>query len=101
MNFVFELPMLVAGIIFAFSFVFWLTSKEEKCWYRRYMLPLMVVSLAVVLPSWWAKLAMVISAALIYDGYQGYGRRIRDEEEEKYRDYAKWLKDEEGGELTT
>ena len=83
MNPAFDLPLLIAGIVFLFSLIFWLTSKDEKCWYRRYMLPLMVLSLALVLPGWWAKLAVIISAAMIYDGYQGYGRRLRTEREEE------------------
>jgi len=83
MNPAFDMAALVAGIVFVFSMIFWLTSKDEKCWYRRYMLPLMVASLALILPSWWAKLAVIISAVLIYDGYQGYGRKIRAEKKEK------------------
>ncbi len=77
-----NMTALTAGIIFVFSLIFWLTSKDEKCWYRRYMLPLMVASLALVLPGWWTKLAVIISAALIYDGYQGYGRKLRTEKKE-------------------
>ncbi len=83
MNPAFDWTMLAAGIVFVFSLVFWLTSKEEKCWYRRYMLPLMVVSLAIVIPSWWARIALVVSAALIYDGYQGYGRQVRAEQKKE------------------
>lgn len=79
----FGMAEVIALIIAAFSVVFWYTSKQEGCWYRRYMLPLMVASLALVLPSWWAKLAVVISAAFIYDGYMGYGRAARAEREEQ------------------
>jgi len=69
---------LVAGIILVFSLVYWLTSKDSKCWYRRYMLPLMAVSLALVLPAWHEKLAVLVSAALIYDGLQGYGLKKKE-----------------------
>jgi hypothetical protein len=74
----FNSAALVTGIIFLFSLAFWLSSKDDKCWYRRYLLPLMVGSLALVLNEWWAKLAALISAALIYDGYQGYGKEKRE-----------------------
>jgi uncharacterized membrane protein len=72
---------LVALIILAFSFVFWYTSRQKGCWYRRYMLPLMVASLAIILPGWLPKIAVLLSAAAIYEGYQGYGRAEKAKEE--------------------
>jgi len=75
------LTTLVAGIILVFSLVYWLTSKDSKCWYRRYMLPLMVASLAVVLPAWHEKIAVLVSAAFIYDGLQGYGVKKKEKKE--------------------
>jgi hypothetical protein len=75
------LSVLVAGIIMVFSLAFWLTSKDERCWYRRYLLPMMVASFALVLPDWWGKIFALVSAALIYDGYQGFGRKIRAQNE--------------------
>ena len=52
----FDMTALVAVIVLLFSLAFWFTSKEEKCWYRRYLMPLMVASFALVLPTWWARL---------------------------------------------
>jgi TRAP-type uncharacterized transport system fused permease subunit len=83
MNELFGIGELIALIVFAFSLWFWVTSKQEGCWYRRYVLPLMVGSFALVLPEWWAKIVALISAALIYDGYQGYGREKLAEKEKK------------------
>ena len=77
MNQPFELFVLLPGIILVFSFVFWLTSKDDRCWYRRYLLPLMLASFIFVLPEWWAKIIALVSAALVYDGYRGYGREIQ------------------------
>lgn len=68
-------------VVFIFSAVFWYTSKQPGCWYRRYMVPLMVASFALILPSWVEKVTVLISAALIYDGYGGYGREKLKEEE--------------------
>ena len=69
--------------VFVFSAVFWYTSKQPGCWYRRYMVPLMVASFALVLPLWVEKAAVLISAVLVYDGYKGYGREKLEEEKEK------------------
>jgi hypothetical protein len=79
----FDVTTVLAAIVFLFSLFFWLSSREEGCWYRRYMLPLMVGSFALVLPEWWAKIIALLSAALIYDGYQGYGRGKLAEKKER------------------
>ena len=83
MNWPFDVTGTLAGIIFLFSLFFWYSSKEEGCWYRRYVLPLMIGSFAFVLPAWWARIIALVSAALIYDGYKGYGREKLAEKKDK------------------
>ncbi len=63
-----------AILVLAFSFLFWYASKQKRCWYRRYMLPLMVASFALVFPSTVAKIVVLVSAFLVYYGFRGYGK---------------------------
>jgi len=68
--------LLIPIIIFFFSAVFWITSKDDRCWYRRYILPLMVLSLILVFPTVMGAAILLLSATFIYDGYRGYGRQV-------------------------
>ncbi len=72
-----ESTELIALIILAFSALFLYTSRLERCWYRRYLLPLMVASFALVLPRLMEKLIVLVSAFLIYYGYRGLGRKAK------------------------
>jgi hypothetical protein len=77
------LDWVIAGILVLFGFIFWSTSKQERCWYRRYILPLMVASFALVLENLWAKLAVLASSILIYEGYRGYGKAVKEKNTDK------------------
>ncbi|MFH1786826.1 MAG: hypothetical protein ABH829_04215 [archaeon] len=66
------LPIAVSAIVF--SFVFYLTSLQDRCWYRRYMLPTMLLSMALFLPTLLEKALLVASGILAFIGYKGRGR---------------------------
>ena len=65
-------PIAVSAIVF--SFVFYLTSLRDRCWYRRYMLLAMLVSMALFLPSLLEKALLILSGILAFVGYKGRGR---------------------------
>ena len=64
----------IVGTILLFSLAFFLTSLQERCWYRRYMLPLMTIVLLLFVPSIMEKAVLVISGILMFVGYRGRGR---------------------------
>jgi len=75
---------LLAFVVFLFSVLFVFTGMLETCVYRRYIIPVMVLFMAVILweqtiPS----LLLVFSVPLIYFGYKGQGISIKKENELK------------------
>jgi len=38
--------LIVPGIAFLFSLLFYATGREETCWYRRYIIPTMLIAIA-------------------------------------------------------
>ena len=65
-------PIAVAAIVF--SVVFFLTSLQERCWYRRYMLPLMLVIMTGFVPTLLEKGMLIASGILVLVGYRGRGK---------------------------
>lgn len=70
----------IAGAILLFSLVFFLTSLQERCWYRRYMLPLMAIVLLFFVPTVAEKAALVAAGILMFLGYRGRGRAAMAQE---------------------
>jgi len=66
----------IAGTVLLFSLIFFLTSLQQRCWYRRYMFPLMMVVIALFVPTLLEKLFLVTAAFLAFFGYRGYGRAM-------------------------
>ena len=64
----------IGGTILTFSVIFYLTSLQERCWYRRYMLPLMTALIALFVPTIVEKIILVVAAFLMFFGYRGRGR---------------------------
>ena len=59
-------------LIFAFALGFYVTSMQENCWYRRYIIPGLFVTLALVnLENFVAFVILLIAAILFYYGYRG------------------------------
>ncbi|MBN2518622.1 MAG: hypothetical protein JXB14_07260 [Candidatus Altiarchaeota archaeon] len=75
---------IIAALAIIFAVWFWYTSKLSGCWYRRYVMPIMLVSFAFFLPQWGQKFLVLIAALFVYEGYMGYGReRLEDEKQGK------------------
>jgi len=66
----------IVGTIAIFSLIFFLTSLQERCWYRRYMLPLMAIVLMLFVPSLLEKAALAAAGVLMFFGYKGRGRAM-------------------------
>jgi hypothetical protein len=79
MHYIIEPMEGLAILVLLFSFIFWYTSRQKSCWYRRYLLPLMVASFALVLPTFMGKLIVLVAAILVYYGYRGYGKEVKKE----------------------
>ncbi len=75
---------LIGFAVLAFSIVFAFTRTIEKCSYRRYIVPAMLLAVAAIL---WeetiAALMVGISSVLIYYGYKGYGIEAKKKESKK------------------
>ena len=68
-------------IAFLFALFFYYASKQQGCWYRRYVFPAMFVVLAASqLENMLAAALYLLAAALSGLGYKGYGK-------EKIEDY--------------
>lgn len=78
---------LIGFVVLAFSLVFAYTGTLERCTYRRYIVPLMLLAIAAMI---WeetiAALMVAVSSALIYTGYKGYGIKLRKEEVESKKE---------------
>ncbi len=70
--------------VLAFSLVFAYTGTLDRCTYRRYVVPLMLLVLAAI---FWeetaAALMLAVSAALFFVGYKGYGIEAKESEGKK------------------
>jgi hypothetical protein len=68
--------------VLAFSLVFAYAGTLDRCTYRRYIVPLMLLVLAAI---FWeetvAALMIAASAALFFAGYKGYGIDAKKKEE--------------------
>ena len=63
-------------VIFAFALVFYATSLQERCWYRRYIIPALFMVLAVLnAENFFSAALLLVAAVFIYYGYRGYGRQ--------------------------
>ncbi len=76
--------MIVPFLIFAFALVFYVTSLQKNCWYRRYIFPVLFIILAVLyIENFIAVILLFIAAVLLYYGFRGYGKNILEEKEIK------------------
>lgn len=81
---------LVGFVVLAFSLVFAYAGTLSQCTYRRYIVPAMLLVVAVVfLSETMAALMIAVSAVLFYSGYKGYGIKIREEEQAKAEEETK------------
>lgn len=71
-------------IAFLLALLFYYTSKSEKCWYRKYITPaiLVIVALSQLKNPLNAALYLM-TAVLIGLGFKGYGRKKLEEEKEE------------------
>lgn len=77
-----ETAHLIGLVVLAFSLWFAYAGTLERCTYRRYIVPAMLLIVAVMfLPETIAAIMIGVSAVLIYSGYKGYGIKTRKEEE--------------------
>lgn len=75
--------LIVPGIVFVFALVFFMTSLQTQCWYRRYLFPVMFVLLGLVfIEEFIVFLLFILAAVLTYFGFRGYGREKLKEEKE-------------------
>ena len=81
---------LVGFIVLIFSLMFAYTGTLSQCTYRKYIVPAMLLVIAVMfLSETIAALMVAVSAVLFYSGYKGYGIEIRKEEKEKAEEEKK------------
>ena len=89
---------LIGFVILVFSVIFVYTGTLSRCSYRRYIIPAMLLVIAIIfLSETIAALMIAVSAVLVYSGYKGYGIEIRKEEveEKKMEEEKKEEKKEE------
>ncbi len=73
---------LIGFAALAFSLLFAYAGTLETCSYRKYIVPGMLLLVAVMLlPETVAAIMVAVSAVLIYSGYKEYGIKARKEEE--------------------
>ena len=61
-------------IALVISVIFFLTSLQERCWYRRYLTPLMLILFGIFLNNPIETGMMVVSGIILFAGYKGRGR---------------------------
>jgi len=75
-----EIFTVIGFVIFLFSVLFAFTGTLETCVYRRYIVPVMLLFIAIIL---WeqtiASMLIVFSVPLIYFGYKGQGIALKKE----------------------
>ncbi len=87
---------LVGFVILAFSLIFAYTGTLSQCTYRKYIVPAMLLVIAVIfLQEMIAALMIAVSATLFYSGYKGYGIEVKKKEAEKTKNETKEEKTEE------
>ena len=67
-------------IALVISVVFFATSLQERCWYRRYLTPIMLILFGLFLKSPIETGIMVISGTILFAGYKGRGRAAMQQE---------------------
>jgi len=73
---------LIGFAVLAFSLLFAYAGTFESCSYRKYIVPGMLLLVAVMLlPETIAAIMVAVSSVLFYSGYKGYGIKARKEEE--------------------
>jgi len=81
---------LIGFIVLAFSLVFAYAGTLSQCTYRKYIVPAMLLVIAIMFLSETISALMVaVSAVLFYSGYKGYGIEIRKEEQAKAEEETK------------
>ena len=67
----------LALIVLAFSAIFYVTSKDDRCWYRRYLFPGLFFILAMFFTdNLYVSIIFILSALFAFYGYKGYGQRL-------------------------
>ncbi len=75
---------LISFVIFVFSIFFVYTRTLKECVYRRYVVPIMVLCIGIIVwQNTLASLLIVFSVPLIYIGYKGQGIALKKEMEEE------------------
>ncbi len=75
-----EIIAFIGIIVFAFSVLFFYTGTLEKCFYRRFIIPAMLLCIAIIVrEQMLASLLIIFSVPLIYFGFKGYGIEIKKE----------------------
>ncbi len=81
---------MIGFIVLAFSLVFAYAGTLSQCTYRKYIVPAMLLVIAIMFLSETISALMVaVSAVLFYSGYKGYGIEIRKEEQAKAEEETK------------
>ena len=75
--------LITPAVVFIFALLFYTTSLQKECLYRRYILPAMFIALAIINPNnLGALLLFFASAVLSYYGFRGYGKKVLEEKKE-------------------
>jgi len=76
--------IIVPLLIFAFALVYYTTSLQKNCWYRRYMLPALFIIFAFLYSTNFVlSILLFIAAILVYYSSKGYGKKALKEKEIK------------------
>jgi predicted Co/Zn/Cd cation transporter (cation efflux family) len=78
---------LIGFVVLVFSILFAYTGTLEECTYRRYIVPAMLLLIAVmILEEAIAAVMLAVSSLLIYTGYKGYGIELIKQEAESKKE---------------
>ena len=67
----------LALIVLASSAIFYVTSKDDRCWYRRYIFPgLFLIFAMFSTDNLYISIIFILSSLLAFFGYKGYGQRL-------------------------
>ena len=63
--------------VLAFSAIFYVTSKDDRCWYRRYLFPgLFLIFAMFSTDNLFVSIIFILSSLFAFYGYKGYGQRL-------------------------
>ena len=71
---------ILALIVLASSAIFYVTSKDDRCWYRRYIFPgLFLIFAMFSTDNLFVSIIFILSSLFAFYGYKGYGQRMIQE----------------------